>query len=129
MKKLADKIHLVVAEDFVDIETGSGLVHLAPANGMEDFEIANARKLPIFNPIDDQVRFTEEAGVFNGMFVRDADQKVVEVLKEKGAVVRIGKIKHEYPTCWRSHHKVVWLARREYFNMIDKLGDLAVKAA
>lgn len=129
LKKLADKIHVVVAEDFVDIETGSGLVHLAPANGTEDFEIANARKLPIFNPIDDQVRFTEEAGVFNGMFVRDADQKVVEVLKEKGAVVRIGKIKHEYPTCWRSHHKVVWLARREYFNMIDKLGDLAVKAA
>lgn len=129
LKKIADKIHFVVAEDFVDIETGSGLVHLAPANGAEDFEIANARNIPIFNPIDDQVRFTEEAGIFNGMFVRDADQKVVEALKEKNAVLRIGKIKHEYPTCWRSHHKLVWLARREYFNMINKLGDLAVQAA
>ncbi|MEM2760620.1 MAG: isoleucine--tRNA ligase [Nitrososphaerales archaeon] len=129
LKRIADKIHFVVAEDFVDIETGSGLVHLAPANGAEDFKIANARNIPIFNPIDDQVRFTTEAGIFNGMFVRDADQKVVESLKEKNAVVKIGRIKHEYPTCWRSHHKVVWLARREYFNMIDKLGDLAVQAA
>lgn len=129
LKKLADKIHIVVAEDFVDIETGSGLVHLAPANGADDFKIANARKIPIFNPIDDQVRFTEEAGVFKNIFVRDADLKVVEHLKEKNAVVKIGRIKHEYPTCWRSHHKLVWLARREYFNMIEKLGDLAVKAA
>jgi isoleucyl-tRNA synthetase len=129
LKKLADNIHIVVAEAFVDIETGSGLVHLAPANGAEDFEIAKARNLPIFNPIDDQVRFTEEAGIFKDMFVRDADQKVVEALKENDAVVRIGRIKHEYPTCWRSHHKVVWLARREYFNMIDRLGDLAVRAA
>ncbi|MEE8132126.1 MAG: class I tRNA ligase family protein, partial [Nitrososphaerales archaeon] len=129
LKKLADKIHVVVAEDFVDIETGSGLVHLAPANGVQDFEIANARKIPIFNPIDDQVRFTKEAGVFEGMFVRDADQKVVECLKEKDAVIKISRIRHEYPTCWRSHHKLVWLARREYFNMIDKLGDLAIQAA
>lgn len=129
LKKLADRIHIVVAEDFVDTETGSGIVHLAPANGVEDFEIATARKIPIFNPIDDQVRFTEEAGMFKNMFVRDADQKVIEALKENNALVKIGKIKHEYPTCWRSHHKIVWLARREYFNIIDKLGDLTIKAA
>ncbi|MGH9922420.1 MAG: class I tRNA ligase family protein, partial [Nitrososphaerales archaeon] len=128
LKELADKIHIVVAETFVDINTGSGLVHLSPANGEEDFQIATNRKLPIFNPIDDQVRFTEQAGIFNGLFVRDADQKMVEALKEHNAVVKIGKIKHEYPTCWRSHHKVVWLARREYFNMIDKIGDLALSA-
>ncbi len=128
LNELADKIHIVIAEKFVDINTGSGLVHLSPANGEEDFEIASKRKLPIFNPIDDQVRFTEQAGIFNGLFVRDADQKVVEALKEHNAVVKIGKIRHEYPTCWRSHHKVVWLARREYFNMIEKIGDLVLRA-
>ncbi len=128
LKELADKIHIVIAEKFVDINTGSGLVHLSPANGEDDFEIATNRKLPIFNPIDDQVRFTEKAGIFNGLFVRDADQKVVEALKEHNAVVKIGRIKHEYPTCWRSHHKVVWLARREYFNMINKIGNLALSA-
>ena len=129
LKELTDKVHIVIAEKFVDINTGSGLVHLSPANGEEDFEIATNRKLPIFNPIDDQVKFTEKAGIFSGLFVRDADQKVVEALKEHNAVVKIGNIKHEYPTCWRSHHKVVWLARREYFNMINKIGELALSAA
>ncbi len=129
LKELADKIHIVIAEKFVNTNTGSGLVHLSPANGTEDFETATNRKLPIFNPIDDQVKFTEQAGIFSGLFVRDADEKVVEALKEQNAVVKVGRISHEYPTCWRSHHKVVWLARREYFNMIDKIGDLALSAA
>lgn len=129
LKEIADKIHLVVAEKFVDIDTGSGIVHLSPANGEEDFRIAQARNIPIFNPIDDQVRFTEEAGIFSGLFVRDADQKVVEALRQQGALVRIGRIKHEYPTCWRSHHKLVWLARREYFILIEKIADRAMGAA
>ncbi|NOJ28612.1 MAG: isoleucine--tRNA ligase [Nitrososphaeraceae archaeon] len=123
-------IHFVVAEDFVDISTGSGLVHLSPANGEEDFKIAIERKIPIYVPIDDKVKFTEDAGeIFKGMFVRDADEKVVELMSDLRSTVKIGKIKHSYPTCWRSHHKLVWLARREYFYMIDKLGDKPLDAA
>jgi isoleucyl-tRNA synthetase len=122
-------IHFVVAEDFVDTATGSGLVHLSPANGEEDFEIAAKRNVPIFVPIDDRVVFTEKAGAFKDLFVRDADMKVAQAMKEAGASVRLGKIKHQYPTCWRSHHKVVWLARREYFYIIEKLGDKPLEAA
>jgi isoleucyl-tRNA synthetase len=122
-------IHFVVAEDFVDVATGSGLVHLSPANGEEDFEIANKRGVPIFVPINDKVAFTEKAGEFAGLFVRDADARVVEAMKQADASVKLGKIKHQYPTCWRSHHKVVWLARREYFYIIDKLGDKPLDAA
>ena len=122
-------IHFVVAEDFVDTATGSGLVHLSPANGEEDFEIAAKRNVPIFVPIDDRVVFTEKAGTFKGLFVRDADMKVVQAMKEANASIKLGKIKHQYPTCWRSHHKVVWLARREYFYIIEKLGDKPLEAA
>jgi isoleucyl-tRNA synthetase len=122
-------IHFVVAEDFVDIATGSGIVHLSPANGEEDFEIAHKRGVPIFVPIDDKVIFTDKAGEFSGLFVRDADARVVEAMKQADASVKLGKIKHQYPTCWRSHHKVVWLARREYFYIIDKLGDKPLDAA
>jgi isoleucyl-tRNA synthetase len=125
----AGSIHFVVAEDFVDTATGSGLVHLSPANGEDDFEIANRRNVPIFVPIDDRVMFTEKAGAFAGMFVRDADMKVFEAMKAAGASVRMGKLKHQYPTCWRSHHKVVWLARREYFYIISKLGDRPLSSA
>jgi len=122
-------IHFVVAEDLVDTATGSGLVHLSPANGEEDFEIAAKRNVPIFVPIDDRVVFTEKAGAFKDLFVRDADTKVAQAMKEANASIKLGKIKHQYPTCWRSHHKVVWLARREYFYIIEKLGDKPLEAA
>lgn len=121
--------HTTVAEKFVDIETGSGLVHLSPANGEEDFEIATKRKIPIFNPIDDEAKFKKEAGIYSGLFVRDADEKIVNTLREKGSLVKIGKIKHQYPLCWRSHHKILWLARRGYFYFLDRLGEKAVNAA
>jgi isoleucyl-tRNA synthetase len=123
------KFHIAAAESFVDIQTGSGLVHLSPANGEEDFEIASKRKIPIFNPIDDEAKFTKEAGTYAGLFVRDSDEKIINALKEKGALVRIGKIKHQYPLCWRSQHKLLWLARRGFFYFLDRLGDKAVKAA
>ncbi|MBI3639144.1 MAG: isoleucine--tRNA ligase [Thaumarchaeota archaeon] len=121
--------HITVAESFVDIQTGSGLVHLSPANGEEDFNIATKRLIPIFNPIDDEAKFTKDAGVYSGLFVRDADEKIVNSLREKGALVKIGKIKHQYPLCWRSQHKLLWLARRGFFYFLDRLGDKAVKAA
>ena len=122
-------IHFVVSDDFVDTATGSGLVHLSPANGEQDFEIATKRNVPIFVPIDDRVIFTEKAGAFKDLFVRDADNKVMHAMKEANASVKIGKIKHQYPTCWRSHHKVVWLARREYFYIIENLGQKPLQAA
>ncbi|WP_268544530.1 isoleucine--tRNA ligase [Candidatus Nitrosotenuis cloacae] len=122
-------VYVAVAESFVDANTGSGLVHLSPANGEEDYDIARRRNVPIFNPINDEVRFTEDAGRYSGMFVRDADRPIVEDLKAAGGLVRIGRIKHKYPLCWRSHHPIVWLARREFFYMLDRLGDKAIEAA
>ena len=123
------KVHSVVAEEFVDITTGSGIVHLAPANGQEDFQVAERRKIPIFVPIDDRAAFTQEAGLFQGLFVRDADAKVIEAMKEVNAYLLLGRVEHQYPTCWRSHHKIVWLARREYFYMIEQLEDRPILAA
>jgi len=124
-----ENYHVTVAEDFVDVNAGSGLVHLSPANGEEDNNIAVKRGVTVFCPIDDQVRFTEDAGKYAGLFVRDADEKLVEAVKDRNALVRIGKIKHKYPLCWRCNHGLIWLARREYFYMLDKLGDNAIKAA
>ncbi|MDA4113092.1 MAG: class I tRNA ligase family protein [Thaumarchaeota archaeon] len=123
------KIHLVVAENFVDTATGTGLVHLAPANGEEDFFVATRRKIPVFVPIDDRVCFTEEAGRFAGMFVRDSDSLVTKLLGETGNLVSEGRLEHEYPTCWRSGHRLVWVARREYFYWIDRIKADLVAAA
>jgi len=124
-----NNFHVAVSEEFVEITTGSGLVHLSPANGEEDIKIANKRKVKVFSPINDQVKFTNLAGKYEGMFVRDADRIIVEDLKECNALVKIGKIKHKYPLCWRSHHPIVWLARKGWFYKLDRLEEKAINAA
>ena len=128
-QEFAEKVHRVVAEDYVDVSTGTGLVHMSPANGEEDFAVATRRGVPVFAPFDDRVRFTEDAGIFAGKFARDADGAVVEALRGKGALVSAGKIVHDYPICWRSDDRLVWLARREYFYMVDRIRPLVVRAA
>ena len=124
-----DNFHVAVSEEFVDATTGSGIVHLSPANGEEDIGIANKRGVKIFNPINDEVKFTSLAGKYEGMFVRDADKIIVEDLKNCNALVKIGKIKHKYPLCWRSHHPIVWLARKGYFYKLNRLEEKAIDAA
>jgi isoleucyl-tRNA synthetase len=122
-------VHSVVCEDFVDVSTATGVVHLAPGNGEDDFRAAQKRNAPVYVPFDDEVKFTEEAGKFAGLFARDADSVVVDVLRKKGLLVHVESVTHEYPTCWRSHHKLVWLARREYYLWTDRLNSRAVEAA
>jgi len=122
-------VHCVIGEDFVDINTATGVVHLSPGNGEEDFWAAKKRGVPIFAPYDDEVKFTKDAGMFQGVFARDADMRVVDELRNRNALVEIKKTKHEYPTCWRSHHKLVWLARKEYFLRTDKINSKVLEAA
>jgi isoleucyl-tRNA synthetase len=131
LKELAEEgsVHLVVAEEFVDTTTGTGLVHISPANGEDDFAVAQELEAPVFTPLDDQVRFTPDAGRFAGAFARDADEDVISSLKEHGALIHRGVINHEYPVCWRSGHRLVWLARREYFYWVDRIRDRLTDAA
>jgi len=121
-------VHKVICEDFVDVNTATGVVHLSPGNGEEDFWAAMRRGVPIYVPFDDDVKFTKEAGMFADMFARDADALVVEEMRSRNAFVALKKIKHEYPHCWRSRHRIVWLARKEYFLRTDKIKDKVLEA-
>ena len=122
-------VHTVVTEDFVDVTTATGVVHLAPGNGEDDFKVAQRRKVPVYVPFDDEAKFTADAGEFAGLFARDADSRVVDVLRKKGLLVSVETVRHEYPLCWRSHHKLVWLARKEYFLWTDRVNSRVVEAA
>jgi len=122
-------VHTVVTEDFVDVTTATGVVHLSPGNGEDDFRAAQRRKVPVYVPFDEEVKFTADAGEFAGLFARDADSYVVDVLRKKGLLVSVKTVTHEYPLCWRSHHKLVWLARKEYFLWTDKVNNRVVEAA
>jgi isoleucyl-tRNA synthetase len=129
LEKSHPLVHKVITADFVDVETATGVVHLSPGNGEEDFFAAMERHIPIFAPFDDEVKFTAEGGRFCGVFARDTDPLVIEELRSRGLLVEVKPVKHEYPTCWRSHHKIVWLARKEYFLRTDKINDKVIKAA
>lgn len=122
-------VHTVVCEEFVDITTATGVVHLAPGNGEDDFLAAQKRNVPVYVPFDEECKFTEDAGEFSGLFARDADKKVVEEMQKRNLLVSVKMVRHEYPTCWRSHHKLVWLARKEYFLWTNKINNKVVKAA
>ncbi len=122
-------VHRVVGENFVDVNTATGVVHLSPGNGEEDFFAAQEKRVPVFAPFDDEVKFTKDAGDFNGIFARETDAIVIEELRKRGLLVEAKIIKHEYPTCWRSHHKLVWLARKEYFLRTDKVNKRVLEAA
>jgi isoleucyl-tRNA synthetase len=129
LEKSHQLVHKIICEDFVDVETATGVVHLSPGNGEEDFFAALKRGVPIFAPFDDEAKFTAEGGKFCGVFARDTDSMVVEELRSRGLLVEVKPVKHEYPTCWRSHHKVVWIARKEYFLRTDKINARVLEAA
>jgi isoleucyl-tRNA synthetase len=129
LEKSHPLVHKIVSEDFVDVETATGVVHLSPGNGEEDFLAAMKRRVPVFAPFDDEVKFTAEGGKFCGLFARDTDSMVIEELRSRGLLVQAKPVKHEYPTCWRSHHKIVWLARKEYFLRTDKINGRVLEAA
>ena len=122
-------VHTVVCEEFVDITTATGVVHLAPGNGEDDFVAAQRRNVPVYVPFDEECKFTEDAGEFSGIFARDADKKVVEEMQKRSLLVSVKTVRHEYPTCWRSHHKLIWLARKEYFLWTNKINNKVVEAA
>ncbi|MCL2135477.1 MAG: isoleucine--tRNA ligase [Candidatus Bathyarchaeota archaeon] len=121
-------VHKVIGEAFVDVNTATGVVHLSPGNGEDDYWAANRRGIPIYAPYDDEVKFTKDAGVFAGIFARAADEMVIDEMRKRNAVVALKKIKHEYPHCWRSRHKIIWLARKEYFLRTDKIKDKVLEA-
>ena len=122
-------VHTVVCEDFVDVSTATGVVHLSPGNGEDDFVAAQKRGMTVYVPFNEECNFTKDAGEFAGLFARDADEKVVEELRKRGLLVSVKPVRHEYPTCWRSHHKLVWLARREYYLWTNKINERVVAAA
>ena len=114
-----DRISPVILADFVTLEDGTGIVHIAPGHGKEDFEVGREYNLPVISPVDEGGRFTEEARPFTGLDTEEASNKVVEVLKENGKFVHLTKILHSYPHCWRCKGPLVFRATHQWFLSVD----------
>jgi isoleucyl-tRNA synthetase len=110
-----DRDSLVMLGEHVTLEQGTGCVHTAPGHGADDFSIGNAYGLPVFCPVDDKGRYTEEFPAMAGEFVFDANPKVVELLRAKGRLLAHNSVSHEYPYSWRSKHPIIFRATEQWF--------------
>ena len=120
----------VILGEFVTLEAGTGCVHIAPGHGNDDYLIGRKYHLPVFSPVDDDGRFTEECGVPDlvGQYVFDANPHVIEMLREIDALAGEGKIHHTYPHCWRSKVPIIFRAMDQFFIRMDELRPEALRA-
>ncbi|MDH3272453.1 MAG: isoleucine--tRNA ligase, partial [Gemmatimonadota bacterium] len=113
----------VVAEDFVSAEDGTGIVHMAPAFGADDYAAGQRHGLPMLNPIDSEGRFLPEIELVGGVFVKDADKTLVRALKERSLLFDIGQVEHSYPHCWRCDSPLLYVAIDSWFAATSTLKD------
>ena len=105
----------VVAEDFVSAEEGTGIVHLAPAFGSDDYQAGKRHGLPMLRPVDDAGRFLVDIPLVGGEFVKDADPILVDALRERGGLFDSSLVTHSYPHCWRCESPLLYMARDSWF--------------
>ena len=113
---------VVMAKELVDVAEGSGLVHIAPGHGLEDYAIGKRNRMPIFSPIDEQGAYTAQAGKYAGLRVpEEANMAVLKDMTDLGVLVNSGTIKHSYPHCWRCDTKLIFMATEQWFINIQKV--------
>jgi isoleucyl-tRNA synthetase len=117
---LMDRDSVIVLADYVDLSTGTGAVHTAPGHGADDFDTGMKYGLPILNPVDAAGRFTAEAGPYAGIQIFEANPKIIEDLRLRGALWSAGEIEHSYPHCWRCHNPVIFRATAQWFLAMDQ---------
>ncbi len=111
----AERESLVMLADHVTLEQGTGCVHTAPGHGADDFNIGARYGLPVFVPVDDRGRFTADYPDMEGVFVFDANARIVERLRESGHLLAHTTVRHDYPYSWRSKKPIIFRATEQWF--------------
>jgi isoleucyl-tRNA synthetase len=115
------EVPLILGEH-VTTEAGTGAVHTAPGHGVEDYVVGQRYGLEVDNPVDAQGRFLPGTPLFAGESVLEADGHVLEVLRERGALVHEQRITHSYPHCWRTKTPLIFRATPQWFIGMDQNG-------
>ena len=106
---------VIVGESFVSAEDGSGVVHMSPAFGADDYAAGRRHNLAFLQPVDTRGQFPRELPVVGGLFVKDADALLIAELKHRGVLWKEGRIMHSYPHCWRCGTPLLYYARTSWF--------------
>jgi isoleucyl-tRNA synthetase len=107
--------------EYVTTEDGTGIVHIAPGFGEEDYDVLRGSGLPILVPIDADCRFTEEVWDFQGLFVKDADKQIIQKLKDEGKLVKRENYVHAYPHCYRTDQPLIYRAISSWFVDVQQI--------
>ncbi len=119
----------VIAGEFVSIEDGTGIVHIAPGFGQDDFEVCRAynEDFPVVCPVDEAGKFTAEVPDYQGMQVFETNEPIMQLLKEKGLLVKKEQYTHSYPFCWRTDTPLIYKAMSSWFVKVTDFRDDMVK--
>src|SRR3954469_16556039 len=120
--ELAPKVdHRVIPWDEVSLDDGTGIVHIAPGAGSEDFELSRVHDLPVLTPVDESGRFYDEYGWLHGLSTVEAAEQIIGDLEEKGILVEAGLHEHRYPECWRCHTPLIFRIADDWFISVREL--------
>lgn len=117
---LTGKINPVINTDFVAMDTGVGIVHIAPGHGEDDFYAGLKWNLDIFCPVNEKGVFTKDAGECAGMHIFKANPVIIDMLDKNNALIKRSEIVHSYPHCWRCKQPVIFRATEQWFLSVDK---------
>ncbi|MDL9937416.1 isoleucine--tRNA ligase [Gordonia sp. ABSL1-1] len=119
--------HRVLLADYVTTDSGTGIVHLAPAFGEEDMDVATANGIEVVQPLDPGGRFTAQVPPYAGLNVFDANPVIIKDLKTAGRIVRHETIEHSYPHSWRSGKPLIYMAVPSWFVAVTEFRDRMVE--
>jgi isoleucyl-tRNA synthetase len=113
--------HRVIPWDEVSLEEGTGIVHIAPGAGQEDFELGFIHELPVLSPVDEAGRFYDTYGWLHGITTTEAADQIVGRLAEQGFLLEAGAILHRYPHCWRCDTPLIWRVTDDWLISVNDL--------
>jgi isoleucyl-tRNA synthetase len=113
----------IICGDHVTTDAGTGLVHTAPAHGLEDYAVGMRYNLPVDNPVGDDGKFYGKVELFGGMSIWDANKAVIETLRNNGVLMASARINHSYPHCWRHKTPVIFRATHQWFIGMNQQGN------
>ncbi|XWS43910.1 hypothetical protein CRYUN_Cryun16bG0145300 [Craigia yunnanensis] len=124
--EFSDVAFRVIADNYVTDDSGTGIVHCAPAFGEDDYRVCIGNQIinkgeNLIVPVDDDGCFTGKITDFNGHHVKDADKDIIEAVKAKGRLVKLGTFTHSYPFCWRSDTPLIYRAVPSWFVRVEQL--------
>ncbi len=122
------KAYYVTNDDYVTLTDGTGIVHIAPAFGVDDGRVGHNYNLPFVQMVDDRGNMKEEVTVVKGMFCKDADKFIIKDLKERGLLFKEEMFEHSYPFCWRCNTPLLYYARSSWFVKTTAVKDKLIKS-